>query len=372
MNRTIEYDPSTEVHTPAHPGAQEVPTPRTEAHTDEQIPLTLLIALIAGASAVAAVAMAASSFTLAALGTAIGWTQWRGWLAWALPISVDLLAAVAGVAWLAKGVPEQARRLARTITLVAVGTSVLLNAVSHLVESGDVHVGPWLRISVSTVPPIVAAVGLHLIVTVVRTSSGRRTAPAPRRGRKRRRAERREAAQAPAQVMPVVLSKPEARPKPVPVVPAAIEQPPAAEAEPEVVTGTYATDWIANGTGTWQPDPSVYAASYPEAEIEEDQAAEPEQPQPPVDRWLKSVSDEVRTQVHTDVHTSSDQPVDAEDSQDEADDQEEPETTGEMTAEQRRQIILTAISEGKSQRATAALASCSPTYVRKVIAGEAA
>ncbi|MFI9333038.1 hypothetical protein ACIGZJ_36570 [Kitasatospora sp. NPDC052868] len=153
---------------------------------------------------------------------------------------------------------------------------------------------------------------------------------------------------------------------PAPVVPAAVEppttptveQPPAVEEEPEVVTGTYATDWIKNES--WQPDPSIYAASYQEAEVVEDQAVEPAQLQLPADRWLQSVP----TEVHTPVHTGSDQQVDEDD--------QEPETTGEMTAERRREIILEAIAAGKSQRETAKLAECSPSYVRKVVSGEAA
>ncbi|MEE1784174.1 helix-turn-helix domain containing protein [Streptomyces sp. SP17BM10] len=160
----------------------------------------------------------------------------------------------------------------------------------------------------------------------------------------------------------VPAQQPAELPAPAPVAPAAVEPPttPTVEQVPAVEEEMEA----------WQPDPGIYA----EAEVEEDQAVvvEPLQPQLPVDRWLKSVSDQVRIEVHTDVHTGSDQQIDAEDGQDEADEDQEPETTGEMTPERRRELILEAIAEGASQREAARRADCSPSYVRKVVNGEAA
>ncbi|GAA1500712.1 hypothetical protein GCM10009760_62610 [Kitasatospora kazusensis] len=344
MNRTTEYDPRTEVHTPVHLGAQEVPAPHTEPHTDEHIPFLLLLALIVGASAVAAVAMAASSFTLAELGTAIGWKEWGGWLAWSLPVSVDLLAAVAGVAWLSKGVAEQARRLARTITLIAVATSVLLNAVSHLVQSGSVKVGPWLVIAVSTVPPIVAAVGLHLVVTVVRTAGRRTAAPAPgRRGRKRRRAERQQVVQ--AQVKPVTLPTQQARPEPVSVAPAAAAPAPA---EPVV-------EWEPVTAPAAEEPVEVWPVPVQEPAPVEQPAAVPAQLQ---------LVESSGWQVRTPVHTGADQQVDAEDDDDDAVDA--------AARADRDQLIVRAAAEGTSQREIARKVGCSATTVRNVLARHAA
>lgn len=118
--------------------------------------------LVAGAGLVAAVAMAASADTLAAIGTAVGWGEV---MRWSLPVSVDVLALVAGLCWLAGGVPEAARRLGHRLTIVSVVGSVVLNAVSHLVETGHVTVGPGLVIAVSAVPPLAAALAVHLAAT---------------------------------------------------------------------------------------------------------------------------------------------------------------------------------------------------------------
>ncbi|MCT2544307.1 DUF2637 domain-containing protein [Streptomyces atratus] len=131
----------------------------------------LLVALVSGAVVVGAVAMAASAATLAELGHAVGWVQsWRDvQMSWSLPVAVDALALVAGAVWLANRMSKQARRLARTVTLAAVLGSIGLNALGHLVQSGDVKVNALLRIGVSTVPPLVAAVVVHLVGVVLTT-----------------------------------------------------------------------------------------------------------------------------------------------------------------------------------------------------------
>lgn len=118
------------------------------------------ITIVAGAALVAAVAMAASADTLADLGRSVGWGHR---LAWSLPVSVDVLALVAGLAWLAAGA---GRNLGRVLTLITVGVSVLLNAVGHLVSTGHLTTGPLLVIAVSAVPPLAAALAVHLGATV--------------------------------------------------------------------------------------------------------------------------------------------------------------------------------------------------------------
>ncbi|WP_197372410.1 DUF2637 domain-containing protein, partial [Streptomyces clavuligerus] len=130
-------------------------------------PQWVLRTLLGGAVAVGAVAMAASAVTLAELGHAVGWVQWDGRLSWSLPVAVDLLALVAGAVWLSPGMTARSRSLARGITLGAVAGSVALNAIGHLVESGDMKVTPLLRIAVSAVPPLVAALVVHLVGVVL-------------------------------------------------------------------------------------------------------------------------------------------------------------------------------------------------------------
>ncbi|MGP9017589.1 DUF2637 domain-containing protein [Streptomyces sp. BR1] len=116
--------------------------------------------IIGGAALVAVVAMAASAATLAGLGRAVGWGYV---LSWALPVSVDVLALVAGLAWIAAGT---GRRLGRVLTLLTVAVSVLLNALGHLVSTGHLIASPYLVIGVSAVPPLAAALAVHLGATV--------------------------------------------------------------------------------------------------------------------------------------------------------------------------------------------------------------
>ncbi|MGW2858309.1 DUF2637 domain-containing protein [Streptomyces sp. NPDC001205] len=123
--------------------------------------------IIFGAILVAGVAMAASAATLAALGRTVGWGYI---LSWALPFSVDVLALVAGLAWIAGG---SGRGLGRLLTLLTVAVSVLLNSVGHLVSTGHLATGPVLVIGVSAVPPLAAALAVHLGATVTTD----RTAP---------------------------------------------------------------------------------------------------------------------------------------------------------------------------------------------------
>ncbi|WP_189879271.1 DUF2637 domain-containing protein [Streptomyces bluensis] len=121
---------------------------------------TQRILIVAGAALVTVVAMAASADTLAALGRAVGWGTV---LAWSLPVSVDALALVAGLAWIAAGV---GRKLGQVLTLTTVAVSVILNAVGHLVSTGHLKTSPYLVIAVSAVPPLAAALAVHLGATV--------------------------------------------------------------------------------------------------------------------------------------------------------------------------------------------------------------
>ncbi|MFF4709771.1 DUF2637 domain-containing protein [Streptomyces sp. NPDC001297] len=133
-------------------------------------------ALVSGATIVAAVAMAASADTLATLGGAVGW---GAKMRWSLPVSVDVLALVSGLVWLAAGVPVKARSLGQWLTLVTVIGSVVLNAVGHLVSTGHIVVGPLLVIAVSAVPPLAAALAVHLAATTAQGGHGPETDTAP-------------------------------------------------------------------------------------------------------------------------------------------------------------------------------------------------
>lgn len=122
--------------------------------------------VITGAVTVAVTAFAASADTLASLGQAVGW---KGQLSWSLPVAVDVLALVALVAWFTPGV----RQLGQWMTAGSVVTSVILNAVGHLVSTGHLTVGPKLVIGVSAVPVISMALAAHLAVEVTKPEEDR-------------------------------------------------------------------------------------------------------------------------------------------------------------------------------------------------------
>ncbi|WP_331756788.1 DUF2637 domain-containing protein [Streptomyces sp. NBC_01506] len=130
------------------------------------------IVLVSGAAIVATVAMAASADTLAALGGAVGWGRE---MKWSLPVSVDVLALVSGLVWLTAGLPEAARRLGMWLTLVTVVGSMVLNAVGHLVSTQHIVAGPPLVIAVSAVPPLTAALAVHLAAMTAQGQKGPKT-----------------------------------------------------------------------------------------------------------------------------------------------------------------------------------------------------
>ncbi|MFJ2477753.1 DUF2637 domain-containing protein [Streptomyces sp. NPDC087659] len=132
--------------------------------------------LVTGAAIVATVAMAASADTLATLGGAVGWGEE---MKWSLPVSVDVLALVSGLVWLTAGLPEAARSLGRWLTLVTVGGSMVLNAIGHLVSTNHIVVGPPLVIAVSAVPPLAAALAVHLAAMTAQGGRGPKTDTAP-------------------------------------------------------------------------------------------------------------------------------------------------------------------------------------------------
>ncbi|MER5439078.1 DUF2637 domain-containing protein [Streptomyces sp. NPDC002790] len=148
-----------------HPAEPTVEAPGHHDHSTVQPPARRMSTgqrnlIVAGAAVVAIVAMIASADALTALGRAVGWSET---MAWALPVSVDVLAVVAGLAWLSA---SAAQKMGRWLTLGSVTMSVVLNAVGHLVSTGHLKSNSFLVILVSAVPPVAAALALHLGATV--------------------------------------------------------------------------------------------------------------------------------------------------------------------------------------------------------------
>jgi hypothetical protein len=62
---------------------------------------------------------------------------------------------------------------------VSVAGSVALNAIGHLVSAGHMSVGPGLVITVSAVPPIAAALAVHLTAVMTATGQAPDAVPEP-------------------------------------------------------------------------------------------------------------------------------------------------------------------------------------------------
>lgn len=119
--------------------------------------------VITGLSAVAVTAAIASFSTLASLAETVGWESWTSWL---LPGCIDALAVAAGRVWLSSTATASARRYGRAVTLAAIATSVIGNAVGHLFTAGyltrDGAAGIALVILVGAIPPAALGAVGHL------------------------------------------------------------------------------------------------------------------------------------------------------------------------------------------------------------------
>jgi len=108
-----------------------------------------------------------------------------------LPIGVETYAAYATRAWLTPGVPERARRFARTSAIGALALGALGQVAYHLMVAAEVTSAPWpITAAVSCLPVAVLGMGaalVHLLRTRA-TSPPRHPPSAPRwRPRVRRR-----------------------------------------------------------------------------------------------------------------------------------------------------------------------------------------
>jgi DNA-binding transcriptional ArsR family regulator len=139
-----------------------VTPPTTQARRD---PLTL-----AGLGIVALAAAATSFSTLAELARDAGWSRI---VSPALPVIVDVLAAVSTRAWLSG--PASVRPLARRTAVLAIVVSVLGNAAAHLIAAGLLRPGIGLVITVAMTPPIALGVVAHLAASL--SVAAPRTAP---------------------------------------------------------------------------------------------------------------------------------------------------------------------------------------------------
>lgn len=117
---------------------------------------------LAALLAVVATAAAVLSFdALRGLALLCGFSQG---LAWLLPVVVDAGAAAGSLVWLGGRAPVRARRFARALALVLLGSSVAANALSHGLAAYGMRPAWWVVVVVSGVAPAVLGAVVHLAV----------------------------------------------------------------------------------------------------------------------------------------------------------------------------------------------------------------
>lgn len=123
---------------------------------------------------IAFLAAAALSFQgLFSLALAVHWNKW---LAWLLPVALDVYAAVSTAVWLNIPAGHEAAKPAARNARLAISLTIGGNALYHLVATGAFHVGWQLILVVSTLPPFIAERLLHLVALLPKNV---KPAPAP-------------------------------------------------------------------------------------------------------------------------------------------------------------------------------------------------
>lgn len=100
-------------------------------------------------------------------------------LAWLLPVAVDAGAAVSCTAWLARDIPDDASRFARTMTWLLLAGTVVGNAAQLGMHAAGIVPPWWVAVAVGAIPPAVLGGTWHLAVLVGRTASTAVEAVAP-------------------------------------------------------------------------------------------------------------------------------------------------------------------------------------------------
>lgn len=125
---------------------------------------------LSGLLAVVASAAAVLSFAaLRDLALACGFSPR---LAWLLPVVVDAGAAAGSLVWLSGWAASPARRFARVLALVLLGSSVAANALDHGLAAYGLRPAWWVVVLVSGVAPAVLGAVVHLAVLAARVGDG--------------------------------------------------------------------------------------------------------------------------------------------------------------------------------------------------------
>ncbi|MCF7548922.1 DUF2637 domain-containing protein [Pseudonocardia sp. WMMC193] len=97
--------------------------------------------------------------TLRDLGNAVGIT---GWLAWLVPVTIDVAGIVAARVWLRGQAPPDAVKFARLLAWSCIGASISGNAGQHYMESVGLAAPWWTVVLVSAVPAATLGATVHL------------------------------------------------------------------------------------------------------------------------------------------------------------------------------------------------------------------
>lgn len=117
--------------------------------------------IFGGVGVVAVYCVAVSAHWLVKLA---GYCSMQDWLAWSVPVALDIAGAIAAIVWV-KGTTAEARAWGMGIAVGTLVGSLLGNTLAHLIEAGIITVTPGLIIGVASIPPIMLFLSIHLLIT---------------------------------------------------------------------------------------------------------------------------------------------------------------------------------------------------------------
>lgn len=130
------------------------------------LPIWAGLGVVGAAAAIASFTALADFARLCGI-TALAW----GWLpiAWLLPLTIDVLAAVASLVWLQRRASDDAVQYARRAAWCAIVATVAANGAHGWLAWSGSSPAWWVAVLVAAVPPVALGAMVHLAVLVGRS-----------------------------------------------------------------------------------------------------------------------------------------------------------------------------------------------------------
>jgi hypothetical protein len=136
--------------------------------------------VLIGAGIIGVATAAVSSVTLYSLAVHIKIEDLH-YLPSALPISLDMGAAVSALVWITSNKGSELRKWARGMALGSLAATVVGNALEHAIAGGFIGVSLWITVAVGSLIPLALFCTLHLIALMFHPEASKAKKEAPKK-----------------------------------------------------------------------------------------------------------------------------------------------------------------------------------------------